>query len=72
MGRSRFRPQFATALGFSPVYFFDRPQQVFGPAGFTPPPAISDFEVAEQTTGVFDNIIHNDETAPNQIVVTQT
>jgi len=72
MGANRFRPQFATALGFSPPWFFDRPQQVFGPIGFAPPPAISDFEVAEQTAAVFDNIIHNDQAAPNQVVVTQT
>lgn len=53
-------------------YYFDRPQHVFGPnAPIPPPPPSADFEVAEQTTGVFDNIIHNDSIAPNQIVVTQ-
>lgn len=68
----RKSPNNPTALLENHYWYFQRPQQVFGPGAPIPPgPPDPDFEVAEQVATVFDNIIHNDTVAPNQVVVTK-
>ena len=72
LGRS---PQNAVSLAETHHYYFERPQEVFGPNAPIPPPLnIPTFEVAEQTAAVFDNIIYNESGGGNdgQVVVTQS
>lgn len=53
-------------------YYFPMPQRFF-PESTPPAPPTFTFEVAEQTVGVFDNIIYNESGGGNdgQIVVTE-
>lgn len=55
-------------------WYFPRPQAPFGFDSGTPPPPTEDFEVAEQTAAVFDDLIYNETGGGNdgQIVVTKT
>lgn len=53
-------------------YYFNPPQMLFSDPTPPAPPSFT-FEVAEQTVGVFDNIIYNETGGGNdgQIVVTE-
>lgn len=75
MGVLRASPENAASLFADVFYFFQRPHQMYGPnAPIPPPPTAPDFELAEQTVGVFDEVIYDETGSGNdgQIVVTQT
>ncbi len=74
MGTLSRAPQNATAFFDRHHYYFERPQEVYGPnAPVPPPPTAPDMELAEQVLGVFDNVIYNESGGGNDggIVVTQ-
>jgi hypothetical protein len=70
----RNSPLDAVSLFENHFYFFHRPQLVFGTSAGIPAPGVTDFEIAEQTVGVFDNIIYNQTGGGDdgQVVVTKT
>lgn len=73
MGVLRSGPSNAASLFEDVFYFFDRPQELYGPnAPLPPPPAAPDKELAEQTLGVFDMVVYNETGSGNDgdIVVT--
>lgn len=75
MGVLRAGPSNPASLFEDVFYFFQRPQELYGPnAPLPPPPTPPDKELAEQTTGVFDNVIYNETGSGNDgdIVVTQS
>jgi len=75
MTRLARSPQNAAALDDEYHYYFERPQEVFGPgAPIPPPPTIPDFEIIEEVATVFDNMIYNETGGGNdgQVVVTQS
>lgn len=53
-------------------YFFSVPNKLFPGTSPAPPPAVLDFELVEETVGVFQNLIYNESGGGNdgQIVVT--
>jgi hypothetical protein len=70
----RSSPNNATSLFDGVFYFFQRPQEMYGPNAPIPPPITpSDFEVAEQVATVFDDVVYNETGSGNdgQLVVTQ-
>jgi len=69
--RNSDAPQDVGSPSIDYYWFFARPQNLFSDPTPPAPPTFT-FEVAEQTVGVFDNIIYNESGAPDgQIVVTE-
>lgn len=69
--RNSDAPQDVGSPSIDYYWFFARPQMLFSDPSPPPPPTFI-FEVAEQTVGVFDDIIYDETGSGNdgQIVVT--
>ncbi len=70
--RNSDAPQDVGSPSIDFYWFFPRPQMLFSDPTPPAPPTFT-FEVAEQTVGVFDNIIYNETGGGNdgQLVVTE-